>query len=309
MKNKKIRKINKVSSAYLIRTLSPLHVGSGDSSYGVIDNLVQRDPNNNYPVIHSSSMKGALREFFEYRSMTKVLPTSDDVHTIFGYGNKSDRYGGDIEEGKNSSKHLAGLFDFDLGFLLSLPVRSDKAAYLSATTLDIVETFVERMELFDVDSAASLKSTLQSLLNLKGQKISFPLVFNKSLEGAILEEEDFKASHQEVANIAALEAIFGKNLAILSNEQFQELSDNLPVIARNKLENGESKNLWYEETVPRESRFYTIITKATWSDSPTSNSKSVGLSKTFDDTIQSQLIQLGANATVGYGKTKFTKLN
>ncbi|MCD4675191.1 MAG: hypothetical protein K8S18_04240 [Desulfobacula sp.] len=51
---------------YKIRTITNLHVGAGDANYGVIDNLVQRDVVTGLPVIHGSSLKGAIREFYEY---------------------------------------------------------------------------------------------------------------------------------------------------------------------------------------------------------------------------------------------------
>lgn len=72
---------------------------------------------------------------------------------------------------------------------------------------------------------------------------------------------------------------------------FRELADNLPVIARNQLDNGISKNLWYEEVVPRQSVFLTCI-KAPDRD--------------LIDALNGQVVQVGGNATVGYGFCKFT---
>lgn len=69
--------------------------------------------------------------------------------------------------------------------------------------------------------------------------------------------------------------------------------DNLPIIARNVLENGESKNLWYEQVLPAETVLYTIIQEE----------KDV-LAKTLDGKI----VQIGANATIGYGYCKFELL-
>ena len=43
----------------------------------------------------------------------------------------------------------------------------------------------------------------------------------------------------------------GKTLYILPEETFKKIE--LPVLARNKLDNGISKNLWYEQVVPHES--------------------------------------------------------
>lgn len=69
--------------------------------------------------------------------------------------------------------------------------------------------------------------------------------------------------------------------------------DNLPIIARNVLENGESKNLWYEQVLPAETVLYTIIQEE----------KDV-LAKALDGKI----VQIGANATIGYGYCKFELL-
>lgn len=84
----------------------------------------------------------------------------------------------------------------------------------------------------------------------------------------------------------------------VSNEKFNELcsDDNLPIIARNVLENGESKNLWYEQVVPAETVFYTIIDDK--GDCTLAN-------KIADDR---SIVQIGANATIGYGYCKFMTL-
>lgn len=66
--------------------------------------------------------------------------------------------------------------------------------------------------------------------------------------------------------------------------------ENLPIIARNVLENGESKNLWYEQVVPAETIFYAV----------TQESDAV-----LADAINGKVIQIGANATIGYGYCKF----
>lgn len=45
-----------------ITAITNLHVGSGTENIGVVDNLIQRDVITKLPIIHSSSLKGALRE-------------------------------------------------------------------------------------------------------------------------------------------------------------------------------------------------------------------------------------------------------
>lgn len=76
---------------------------------------------------------------------------------------------------------------------------------------------------------------------------------------------------------------------------FEELcnDDNLPIIARNCLENGESTNLWYEQVLPSQSVLATII----------QTNKADDL-----DILNEAVVQIGANATIGYGYCRFIKL-
>ena len=84
----------------------------------------------------------------------------------------------------------------------------------------------------------------------------------------------------------------------VSDKDFIDLcsDDNLPIIARNVLDNGESKNLWYEQVIPAETVFYTLIDD---------RGDSALASKIKEDNA---LVQIGANATIGYGYCKFTNL-
>ena len=66
----------------------------------------------------------------------------------------------------------------------------------------------------------------------------------------------------------------------------------LPLVARNQLDNGISKNLWYEEIVPHKSLFTLVL--LTPENDPDFDS--------FNECIrQSGAVQFGGNASVGYG--------
>lgn len=88
----------------------------------------------------------------------------------------------------------------------------------------------------------------------------------------------------------------GKRVEALNSEIFKSLCDNdsLPIIARNTLENGESKNLWYEQVLPAETVFYTIIREE---------------GDDLKNKLDGKIVQIGANATIGYGYCKFTFIN
>jgi CRISPR-associated protein Cmr4 len=90
------------------------------------------------------------------------------------------------------------------------------------------------------------------------------------------------------------------SIAMADEQTMNEALKNLPIIARNSLDNGQSENLWYEEIVPRESRFYFFVLVP--------DNAPVDFEKNFNTHLNDKITQIGANATVGYGYCKITKL-
>jgi CRISPR-associated protein Cmr4 len=80
----------------------------------------------------------------------------------------------------------------------------------------------------------------------------------------------------------------------------------LPVLARNYLVNGESKNLWYEEVVPKQSVFFFCIAKPTNIDSKDYDQKIKGFDNRFKN--DGQIVQIGANKSIGYGFCKIKRV-
>lgn len=95
-----------------------------------------------------------------------------------------------------------------------------------------------------------------------------------------------------------LDTFFGGEIAIFHNEHFNEFASELPIIARNKLEYGISKTLWYEEFVPRQTCF--LVTFGLEDDVEPNHVQ------TFKELLKNNCYQIGANATVGYGRCLFT---
>lgn len=56
------------------------------------------------------------------------------------------------------------------------------------------------------------------------------------------------------------------------------------------LENGELRNLWYEQVIPAETVFYAIIREE---------------GDELKNALNGQIVQIGANATIGYGYCEF----
>lgn len=271
---------------YVITTMSNLHVGSGEYNMGVIDNLVQRDVLNNYPNINSSSLKGALREYFESGVPTEVL-TSDRkafVKEVFGSSPKDEK-----------KDMLQGKFRFFEADLLSYPVRSDKTPYMRAITPSVIKELLQKIEAFHIEIDKKISDALQALSKID-VPVGSPYVFKTELGGAIVEDFYLKAVYSDniEENLSTLNQLFGQRFILMNSEDFTNLCDNnhLPVISRNYLENGESKNLWYEEVVPRFSQFYFTVML------------DENKEEEFEKALAAGLVQFGGNSTIGYGYSK-----
>ncbi len=260
---------------YIITTLSNLHVGSGDINFDIIDNQVQRDAITGLPTIHSSSLKGAFREASE---------ESNYINYIFGAGNQAEN-------------EQAGAFHFFEASLLARPIRSNKKPYFMATSVGVIENFLSFLEDFEINIDAEVKSALKRLSAIRVQE-GEPLIF-ENLNGVVL--EDFEATIDSL-DVSKLEPFLGENLAIFNDRDFKALD--LPVLARNKL--GEDKNLWYEEVVPKKSKFYFAIAKPTNLDEGDKKEKLEAFEKRFDN---SSRVQFGGNKSIGYGYSKVEKVS
>ncbi len=251
---------------YFIECITNLHVGSGDANYGIVDKLVQRDTLTGYPTIHSSSLKGALREHFEQ----KWKDDATKVNDIFG------------KEGKGGSDSETGDYKFLSADLIAIPARSNFKSYVLGIQKTLIEEANRKAKLF---TGKAIFSTIGegNALYLKGRVPNYD-VFAEDIS---LDEKVAHANPLAVSGFTEFE----ERYATFKDSDFTNLCQNLPVIARNKL--GENKNLWYEEVVPHKTVFITYIgvTDKHLTD--------------FEAVLKSDLIQIGANASVGYGLCKF----
>lgn len=258
---------------YSIHALTNLHVGSGAANVGVVDNLIQRDPATGLPTINASSLKGAIREH-----CTKGQMDVKAIKSIFG---------GDPKE----NERLQGKFRFFDGRLLAIPVRSDKVPFLMATCPSVLRDFQEALSMFGMTCPVDLSNLPEN--------ITAPVTNNEKYQGAYIEDLDKKAVLKGLT-IKGLDGFLGGvPLVLLSDEDFSTVCDDrhLSVIARNYLENGISKNLWYEQVLPRHTVMYFML--ITPDDE--------GLKQSFDRQMDG-LVQIGANATIGYGFCKVSSL-
>lgn len=273
---------------YEIRLLSNMHSGSGDATYGIIDNLVQRDPVTNYPIIHASSLKGALREFFTIEKGRK--DNGDDkidpfIHHVFGSNPKQ----------KENLKN--GEYRFLSADLFLLPVRSSNQQFYLATNQNVLKNFLEKFKLLGITESeiGFLTNVFKKLSTIKTSVK--PIIF-KGEHNTMLEDYETTIHADNDSDFQKLNLMYDEKLALFG-DNFKEIANNLPVIARNQLESGKSENLWYEEIVPHQTRFITFV----------SVPKNDEYFKTFNTELTSSLVQIGANGSIGYGLCEFLLLN
>lgn len=256
---------------YLITTLSNLHAGRGDSNYGIVDNEVQRDPIQEYPIIFSSSLKGALRELLD----RDLSIDREDIVAIFG------------NEVNNNGTIRPGRYIFHEAHLLSLPVRSEKRPFYHGTTPEILQELGEMLQILQPSSKElieSLKSLTSADVEQQKPQAEEPGALDEF--SAMGFKPNIKPSLTEVYKKSLLQS----PLALFHTADFKSICERLPIIARNQLEDGVSKNLFYEEVVPRQTRFTLFIERPTDNDNLYEHLKA-----------RNFRVQIGANASIGYG--------
>ncbi len=267
------------TAIFFINALSNLHVGSGEINYGLVDNLIQRDPVTGLPTINSSSLKGALREHFE-----KICPNVNvDVKRIFGSDPKS----------KDRNPGLLRFFDADL---IGIPVRTTgNLPYVTVSSKANLDRIWKRIEALGIKA-----QYLDNISNL-------PTTQNKPEQKVQI--EDLRGDYLYATVSDKYKNIIGDNIVIFSSDK--ELStlcnnEHLPVISRNCLENGISTNLFYEQVLPRYSRLCTVIMGP--DKKPATDEKDDEF-EAFCKALEGQVVQIGGNATIGYGYCKFSTFN
>lgn len=253
------------TNIYTIKCITNLHVGSGEVNYNIVDNEVEKDSVTGLPIIHASGIKGALRDKAVKDELSKEV-----INNVFGFAGTE----GDCNGGK---------YKFFDAYMLARPMRvygSNSVSSVLVTSVDAINRYINILNLFS------------------GRKVADPIVapdfgtnnfLTNSAENIKVEGENTgKISSSIIEALKSLGGIFEGIYAIVDSFDGYDL----PVIARNHLVNGESKNLWYEEVVPHDSVFYFVVIAP-------------------DDVKGYEIpefVQFGGNASIGCGYTQITAI-
>jgi len=255
---------------YKYTCLTNLHVGSGDVNYNIIDNEVERDPATDLPMIHASGVKGALREHFTAGKMPQ-----ESIDRIFG------------SKPKNKETITAGTYRFLDARLLARPMRAGGSAVRASIPVVSISALNEYLQVL---TAFHCNHYGIERIDAVDDSAFGDARFLTNCPGIRVEGEKTDAMPAALAEqLLKLKDVLGEKYAVARD--FDKYP--LPVVARNCLENGISKNLWYEEVVPHGSIFYQMI---------------ITPDASMELALEEEPIQFGGNASIGCGYIRIEKV-
>lgn len=262
-----------------------IHPGSGRSS-GFVDLPVARESITQYPVVVGSSLKGSLKDYAR-----EIWP---DIITESG-GKKDRKLKPEVSRLFGDQEGAGDLVVSDAKLLL-LPVRSLTGQYKWATCPYLLER-IRR------DAQRTLYETMTNGLRISKMPDKGKVLANKN-NNLFLEEREFEVSGNiEESIINEIKKLIdnddakkrlSEQLIILNDDDFHWFASyGLQISARNVLDvdTKESKNLWYEETLPVDSLFYTVL----FLRREGAENDVVSLLKELE------YLQVGGNETIGQG--------
>ncbi|MBQ4676652.1 type III-B CRISPR module RAMP protein Cmr4 [Aeromonas hydrophila] len=276
-----------------------IHAGSGEKD-GVVDLPIQREAHTGWPVIFGSSLKGAMRSQV---SRTKGEQAELSLVTLFGPDS--------LHTGATSDKIHAGALLVSDARLLWLPVRS-----LTSHTRYVTCPALLRRLLADWQRAGQP----QSLVVPKVGELE-ALIAGDQTGRIYLEEYAFTARAESMltpwgtllARFCDLEAEQVLNqLTLIHDDQFAHLCQAaIPVHPHISLKADKSVRdgaLWYEEALPPDTLFYTLLLLTDARDG--SGLGAATLKNQIEQALlgDAPYLQVGGNESTGMGWLQLTPL-
>lgn len=275
----------------VLHAITPIHVGTGRGE-GIIDLPIARDTVTQHPLIPGSGVKGPLRA-----SATDHFE-ADDSYRIYGM------FGPDTD---NASDHGSALRFSDARVLL-MPTPSDAGTFAWATSPLVLARLVR-----DVGDVVNLPleipaPTKDQALVAEGSAL---LTDGKVvLDGAVYQPATLKKAWIDalVSLVFPDDDVWAQMLrqriAILSDAAFDELArTGTDIRAHIRIDNEkgtvEKGALWYEESMPAESVFVSLVqavgNKKTTADQALANLSSV---------VEHQALTFGGSKSTGMGRMR-----
>lgn len=289
------------------KAIENLHPGRANASTDSIDKVVQRDVGG-IPCVESTSFKGALKMHFEQKPSNQKF-----IDAAFG------------AEGFNGAALSVGQYGPKQLDLLAIPIPIHPVplgmnSTVLVTSWEILDRLYEEIDIYKPE-ATVMNDFHKFYIRFRNEHYAseIPLVFaptdsNINIKSATtlgkfvtqLTEGPSKVLPEWLSKVVFDKSDPVKTLVITQPFHFEKLTndDSLPVKHRNKIDWGESNNLWVEQFLPRGTRFITNLRVPDvlyYKD----NTKIANHFKIFETEVNGKCIQAGANKSVGYGSCYF----
>ncbi len=251
---------------YLLKVLTPLHIGAGQG-LGHVDLPIVREAHTNFPYIPGTSLKGVLRNL-EINQVARARGEKPSQVEERLTKNKFDQKEEDIlrlakifgvaGEGAEEGKEVgAGKVLFSDAFIVLFPVKSAKGIFSLTTCPYVINRF---FELLGIDQR--VEDVPEGKVKVLSTKYHRNLINNKLL----LEEFVFEAEEsEELRKFIELVGVFvgdenKRRIVCVNDTDFMDSVSNYTEVQTHikiNLDTGtvEERALWTEEYVPAESVF------------------------------------------------------
>lgn len=273
-----------MTSILTMYAVTPCHAGSG-SSFGVIDLPIQRERHTNWPVIHASGMKGAMRaQFDRYKDNVQNQSSGNLTELIFG----------------SEISDFAGSLSVSDAKILAFPMRSSFAPFVWITCPAVLARLNKDLRL-----AGKAGDDLAELQNLeKGQALWVKGAFEP---GKNILLEDVEVTTVRQIALANLLPYLDKadRLLIVHDEVFGYGISNCTSIMANISINQatgttKDRSLRYQEELPSDTLLYSVVS---WGDSRNLGDqlKTDMIKGLVTEQAIASHIQVGGDVTLGRG--------
>ncbi|TAE75283.1 MAG: type III-B CRISPR module RAMP protein Cmr4 [Bacteroidetes bacterium] len=308
---------------------TPLHVGSG-SDLGIVDLPIQRERHTNFPKIEASSLKGALREAFESAFKSEITHNNRlKVHRVFGYDKdgvfKTDKK--EVDEFFGNDTQFSGALALADARLLLFPVKSLYGVFAWITCPRVIKKFIADLGLagittdfstVDFEKEKNKTTSKAEILKNKTQAYLEEFVFTLNQDSANGNvdklAEWLKDNLFSATDTSYWAAKIEKDIVVLDDNDFRDfVTLATEVITRTKIDNStgtvQTGALFTEEYLPAESVMYSLTMFADEFSAKETKMNATEIQTFFESglTANQNIVQVGANATLGKGiiKTKF----
>lgn len=307
-----------------LHLITELHHGEG-SAEGVIDRPLRRERKTKFPLIQGSSIKGVIKASVPEPQGANDAPERLIFNSLFGAGTDDNA----VSQG--------GSIAFGDANLLAFPIRSLQGLFVWATCPTLLHRFHRFLKLTD-GNAPQLEALFdrfnnlilvlipkgkENIITVSGKVFLEEYAYEYTVDDRINQLSEYLSQRALVDAPCWLVEQFKQKLVILPEDDFRHFANHATEVTPNiridqKTGTADEGGLRYTEYLPSETLMYCLlsfdnptipnnVTRSEFERKTCLNVSEAVLNKfkVKAASINSQLIQLGGDETIGKGLVKF----